>query len=59
MFEWINKQGVKSATGFTLQRQDRSHYKFSDGDIELLLEVEPGTVEDIYYLNSCSGLWRL
>lgn len=42
MFEWINKQGVRSTDGFVLQRMSRYYYHYIDGADVLRVGVEPG-----------------
>jgi len=41
MFQWINKQGVQSSDGFTLQRVHRHYYHYIEGDHVLRVMVEP------------------
>lgn len=42
MFKWLNKQGVESTEGYKLQRMDRFHYNYTEGDRILSIIVEPG-----------------
>ena len=49
MFTWLNKQGVESNTGFSLQRVDRFTYLYTEGDHILRIVVEPSLkVYDIF-----------
>jgi hypothetical protein len=41
MFEWINKQGVRSDSGIVLQRMHRFYYHYFEGDHVLKIIVEP------------------
>lgn len=42
MFQWLNKQGVQSLSGFTVQRVHRFYYHYVEGDKTMLLQVDPG-----------------
>lgn len=42
MFKWLNKQGVESTSGFTLQRMDRYFYHYIEEGRVLKIDVEPG-----------------
>jgi hypothetical protein len=42
MFVWLNKQGVKSESGFILQRMTRYSYHYTEGNYILKINVEPG-----------------
>lgn len=49
MFEWLNKQGVKSETGYVLQRMHRFYYHYTEGDHVLKVEVESNLkVEEVF-----------
>jgi hypothetical protein len=41
MYEWINKQGVTSSDGFTVQRMHRYYYHYIEGEHVLRVVVEP------------------
>jgi hypothetical protein len=41
MFQWINKQGVTSSEGFTVQRMHRHYYHYVEGDHVVRVMVEP------------------
>jgi hypothetical protein len=41
MFTWLNKQGVKSSKGFSLQSVDRYRYEYTEAEKILHVEVEP------------------
>jgi hypothetical protein len=58
----LNKQGVKSTSGFTLQRIERFKYEYREGDYFLHFSVEPGVNyeeivinEDIQWLPPYEG----
>lgn len=44
MFEWINKQGVKSDEGWVFQRYHRFCYHYLEGEHKLEISVESGEV---------------
>ena len=44
MFEWINKQGVKSSDGFVLESAHRYYYHYSEGNLRMQINVEPRTL---------------
>lgn len=48
-FSWINKQGVKSDSGFVLQRTERFQYRYTEEEKNIKVSVEPGLVEEIYF----------
>jgi hypothetical protein len=54
-FKWINKQGVTSDSGFTLQRQDRFHYHYVEGDLRLIIDIEH--LNNIKELSFTTGRW--
>jgi len=41
MFQWINKQGVTSSEGFTVQSMHRHYYHYIEGDHVVRVVVEP------------------
>lgn len=41
MFQWLNKQGVSSDEGFTVQRMHRHFYHYVQGDHVMRAVVEP------------------
>ena len=43
MFTWLNKQGVQSSEGYTLQRMHRFYYHYIEGDHPMQVNVEPFT----------------
>ena len=43
MFTWLNKQGVQSSEGYTLQSMHRFYYHYIEGDHRLQVNVEPFT----------------
>ena len=44
MFTWLNKQGVKSAKGFIVQRTDRFACDYREGIRKIEIEVESGLI---------------
>lgn len=44
MLSWINKQGVKSSDGWLLQRVDRFHYHYIEGERWLEMPVESNEI---------------
>ena len=55
-FAWINRQGVKSETGYVIQRIDRFHYHYVEGDRVLSIDVETGCRHE--ELCFSTGLWK-
>ena len=51
MFDWINKQGVVSDEGYTLQRIQRFCYHYSEGDLVLQVDVESGIKYEKIFLS--------
>jgi hypothetical protein len=41
MFKWLNKQGVSSSDGFTLQSLDRYYYMYEEGPRRVKILVDP------------------
>lgn len=41
-FRRLHLQGVSSSRGFSVERVDRHHLRYAEGDRHLLVEVEPG-----------------
>ena len=41
MFTWLNKQGVKSSEGYTLQCMHRFYYHYIEGDRCMQVNIEP------------------
>lgn len=41
-FNWLNKQGVASSSGYVLQRMHRFYYHYQEGDRVMVVNVEPG-----------------
>lgn len=41
-FRWLNRQGVSSSHGFSLQSEDRFHYTYTEGDRTMSIIVELG-----------------
>jgi hypothetical protein len=41
-FNWLNKQGVKSSTGYVLQSMHRFYYHYIEGDHVMEVNVERG-----------------
>ena len=49
-FTWLNKQGVKSSTGYVLQSMHRFYYHYIEGDHAMQVNVEPGIeYEEIFW----------
>lgn len=60
MFTYINKQGVQSDQGFTVQRTDRFSAEYREGGRKIVIEVDPGLVGDkpsLYYSRSDFRKW--
>ena len=49
MFTWLNKQGVKSDTGFILQRMERFVYHYVENEHVMIIYVEPFTNDKGYF----------
>jgi hypothetical protein len=43
-FTWLNKQGVRSDTGFELQSMDRFTFEYREGSRTITLDIESGIV---------------
>jgi len=43
-FKWLNKQGVRSDTGFELQFVDRFTMEYREGDRRITVDVESGVL---------------
>jgi hypothetical protein len=41
-FTWLNKQGVRSDTGFELQSMDRFTFEYREGSRTITLDIESG-----------------
>jgi hypothetical protein len=41
-FNWLNKQGVESSSGYMVQRMHRFYYHYIEGDHTMVVNVEPG-----------------
>jgi hypothetical protein len=49
MFQWLNKQGVRSEEGYALQRMSRFYYHYVEDEHVLKVVVEPRLMsEDIF-----------
>jgi hypothetical protein len=47
-FTWLNKQGVRGASGFELQREDRFTMSYSEMGKTMTIEIENGIVGGKY-----------
>lgn len=47
-FTWLNKQGVRGASGFELQREDRFTMSYSETGKIITIEIENGIVGGKY-----------
>jgi hypothetical protein len=43
-FTWLNKQGVRSSSGFELQREDRFTMTYREGDNMITIDVDNGNI---------------
>jgi len=60
MFTWINKQGVASDLGFTVQFTGRSTAEYREGPLIIVVDVEDGGGSGnptIYYRGECFRRW--
>jgi len=59
MFTWINKQGVQSDQGFTVQFTGRFTAEYREGPLKIVVDVEGGGSGNpmIYYRGECFRRW--
>ena len=50
MFKWLNKQGVEGEGKFYLQRTDRFHYEYGEGEVRIKISVDPSSKGEEVYL---------
>ena len=44
-FTWLNKQGVRSDTGYELQRLDRFTMEYREGNNAITIDIESGILD--------------
>ncbi|MHB1222259.1 MAG: hypothetical protein ACYC0J_09715 [Gammaproteobacteria bacterium] len=49
MFTWINKQGVKSSKGFSVQRTSRFTAEYTENEKKITIDVESGILPNGKY----------
>lgn len=60
MFTWLNKQGVSSDLGFTVQFTGRFSAEYQEGPLKIVVDVEDGGGAGypiIYYNGECFRRW--
>ena len=57
MFRWLNKQGVESDEGFSVQFTGRFTADYREGAKRITVDVEGGPNGNLMYTRSCFRTW--